>query len=388
MADQAAPEKPKTSKLDAKESERIRRNLQDEVDGAALYDALAGAEADPERKSILSELAGVERSHAAVWAEKLRDAGEETKASPSARTRLFAFLARRFGARAVMPVAQALEANATDGYRGQKDAEALGLPRQEHSHAVVFSKLAESGGSASPAKQETWHRASRGGNLRAAIFGVNDGLLSNFCLIMGMAGGTASAGAATEHQMVLLAGFAGMIAGAFSMAAGEYVSVRSQRELFEREIDKESEERQSSPEEEAKELELIYRAKGIPKEQAAELARSILANHDSALDTLAREELGLDPSELGSPWGAALSSFGAFVLGALVPLAPFFFVHGKSGVLISAAVSGASLFAIGAVLSIFTGKSPWKSGARMLIVGSGVAALTHLLGRLAGVAVG
>jgi VIT1/CCC1 family predicted Fe2+/Mn2+ transporter len=388
MVNEAAPASPQKARMDAKEVRRMRQNLQDEVNGAALYDALAAAEKDPGRRSILKELAEVERGHAAVWAEKLRAAGEEFKAVPSARTRFLAFLARRLGARSVMPVAQALEASATQSYRGQEDAEALGLPRQERSHAVVFSQLATAADSAPSARQEAWHRASRGGNLRAAIFGVNDGLLSNFCLIMGMAGGTASAGAATEHQMILLAGFAGMIAGAGSMAAGEYVSVRSQRELFEREIEKESEELQASPEEEAKELELIYRAKGIPEEQARQLAASILANHDTALDTLAREELGLDPSELGSPWGAASSSFGAFVFGALVPLAPFFFTQGIYGVRISALVSGASLFAVGAALSIFTGKSPWKSGARMLLVGSAVAALTHLLGRLAGVAVG
>ncbi len=388
MANEAAPEDLKKPKMDAKEARRMRQNLQDEINGAALYDALAAAERDPGRKSILKELAEVERGHAAVWAEKLRDAGEKAEVTPSGRTRFLGFLARKLGARAVMPVAQALEANATQSYSGQKDAEALGLPRQERSHAVVFSQLAAGQEPASSPKQEAWHRASRGGNLRAAIFGVNDGLLSNFCLIMGMAGGTAAAGAATEHQMVLLAGFAGMIAGACSMAAGEYVSVRSQRELFEREIEKESEELQASPEEEAKELELIYRAKGIQAEQARQLAASIVANHDTALDTLAREELGLDPSELGSPWGAALSSFGAFVAGALVPLAPFFFAQGRSGVWMSATVSGASLFAVGAVLSIFTGKSPWRSGARMLLVGSGVAALTHLLGRLAGVAVG
>ncbi len=388
MAGETAPVSRNSVKLDAREIRRFRRNLQDEVNGAALYDALAAAESDPGRASILKELAEVERSHAAVWAGKLRDAGESSHERPSRRTRLLAFLARRLGTRAVMPVAQALEANATQSYKGQKDAEALGLPGQERSHAVVFSKLSAANDSVPAGGQEAWHRSSGGGNLRAAIFGVNDGLLSNFCLIMGMAGGTAAAGAATEHRMVLLAGFAGMIAGACSMAAGEYVSVRSQRELFEREIEKESEELQASPEEEARELELIYRAKGIPQEQARQLAASILASHESALDTLAREELGLDPSELGSPWGAASSSFGAFVLGALVPLAPFFFAQGRSGVWTSAVVSGACLFTVGAVLSIFTGKSPWKSGARMLVVGSGVAALTHILGRLAGVAVG
>ncbi len=363
---------------------RWRRNYEDEVDAAALYESLAAAERDPERAEILRELARTERDHAAVWAGKLAAADEPVAPRPSRRTRLLGFLARRFGVRGVLPVAQALEAGATAGYAGQADAVALGMDRQERSHARVFSQLAESG-SAGIAAQESWHRASRGGNLRAAVFGVNDGLLSNFSLLMGIAGGAAAAGAASERQMVLLAGIAGMLAGAFSMAAGEYVSVRSQRELFEHELEKEAEELEASPTEEAKELELIYRAKGIPREQAAQLAASIVAAPASALDTLAREELGLDPSELGSPWGAAASSFFAFVGGALVPLLPFVALPARSGLWVSAGLSGVALFAVGAVLSVFTGRGALRGGLRMVLVGGGVALLTHLIGRLVGV---
>jgi vacuolar iron transporter family protein len=365
------------------EIRRWRQNLQDEVNGAALYDALATAERDPQRSEVLKELAAVERTHAEVWAAKLSSAGLPAQPAPTLRTRLLAFLARRFGARAVLPVARAMEVTATGGYAGQADAAALRLPQQENGHARVVSAMAEP----APAKRETWHRSAGGGNLRAAVFGVNDGLLSNFSLIMGMAGGTAAAGAGAEHQMVLLAGFAGMLAGAFSMAAGEYVSVRSQRELFEREIAKEREELETSPAEEAEELELIYRAKGIPRAQAAQLAAALLSNPESALDTLAREELGLDPSELGSPWGAAGSSFLAFVVGALVPLLPFLLMKGPGALWISAAASGLSLFAIGATLSLFTGRSALWSGLRMLLVGGVVALATNLIGRAVGVAV-
>jgi len=369
---------------DKSEIRRWQENLQDEVDGSALYDALAAAERDPKRAEVLRELAAVERGHAEVWAEKLRDAGLPDRPTPQVRTRLLSFLARRFGARALLPVARAMEVNATDGYAGQKDAAALRMPQQERSHAKVFSQMAKGG---SVAEHEAWHRSSGGGNLRAAVFGVNDGLLSNFSLIMGMAGGTAAAGAAAEHQMVLLAGFAGMLAGAFSMAAGEYVSVRSQRELFEREIEKEREELETSPAEEAKELELIYRAKGLPKEQAEQLAAAIIANPESALDTLAREELGLDPTELGSPWGAAGSSFLAFVAGALVPLVPFLLMKGPAATWTSAGASGLALFGIGATLSLFTGRGVLWSGLRMLLVGGGVALATNLIGRAVGVAV-
>jgi len=371
---------------DKSEIRRWQENLQDEVDGSALYDALAAAERDPKRAEVLRELAAVERTHAEVWAEKLRAAGLPDRPSPATRTRVLSFLARRFGTRALLPVAQAMEVNATGGYAGQKDAAALRMPQQERSHAKVFSQMAREG-SATVAAHEGWHRSSGGGNLRAAVFGVNDGLLSNFSLIMGMAGGTAAAGAVAEHQMVLLAGFAGMLAGAFSMAAGEYVSVRSQRELFEREIAKEREELETSPAEETKELELIYRAKGLPKEQAEQLAAAIVANPESALDTLAREELGLDPTELGSPWGAAGSSFLAFVAGALVPLTPFLLMKGPGATWTSAGASGLVLFGIGATLSLFTGRGALWSGLRMLLVGGGVALVTNLIGRAVGVAV-
>jgi VIT1/CCC1 family predicted Fe2+/Mn2+ transporter len=272
-----------------------------------------------------------------------------------------------------------MERSADGSYAGQADAKALGMDRQERIHAKVFASMEGGGASSGIAEQESWHRSSGGGSLRAAVFGLNDGLVSNFSLMMGVAG------AAPGRGVVLLTGVAGMLAGAFSMAAGEYISVRSQRELYEREIAQEEEELAASPEEERKELELIYRAKGIPREEAAQLARSLLGNASSALDTLAREELGLDPGELGSPWTAASSSFVAFVAGALIPLLPFLAVHGSWGTWLSAGVSAAALFGVGALLSIFTGKSALYSGFRMAAIGSLVALVTNTLGRIIGV---
>jgi VIT1/CCC1 family predicted Fe2+/Mn2+ transporter len=227
------------------------------------------------------------------------------------------------------------------------------------------------------------HRGlSGGGNLRAAVFGVNDGLVSNASLIFGVAGATADA------RMILLSGVAGLLAGAFSMAAGEYVSVRSQREMYEYQIGLEREELGQYPEEEASELALIYAARGIPKDEAKRMADVILVDPSKALDTLAREELGLNPSELGSPWGAAGFSFFSFAAGALLPLLPFLFSAGIASLYLSVALTAAGLFGVGVALSLFTGRQALRGGLRMLAIGGGAGLLTFLIGRLLGVSLG
>lgn len=359
-----------------------RQNLQDEINGAALYEAMAEAEKHEDRAAIFRELAETERGHAAVWAKKIEDAGGDVSSgSPSAKTRLLSFLASRLGTGSVFPIVQAIEKGADDSYAGQKSADALRISRVEKSHAKIFATL-KSASPGSIVNAESWHRRDTGGSLRAAVFGVNDGLVSNFSLIMGVAG------ASQDVRNILIAGVAGLLAGAFSMGAGEYVSVRSQRELFENEIGKEKEELLTSPEEEKKELELIYRAKGIPKEAAVQLAATMLENPQSALDTLAREELGLDPGDLGSPWKVAASSFSAFAAGAFIPLLPFLFFRGTHGVLASALLAGIALFSVGGTLAVFTGKSVLYSGFRMLCIGGVVALVTNGLGRLLGVTLG
>jgi len=222
---------------------------------------------------------------------------------------------------------------------------------------------------------------SRAGSLRAAVFGVNDGLVSNFSLVMGFAGADA------KPEYLLLAGIAGLLAGSFSMAAGEYVSMRAQRELFEQQIAMEKQELEMSPKEEEEELALIYQAKGIPEDEAHVLARRIVANPHTAIDTLAREELGLDPSELGSPWVAAVSSFIAFVIGALVPVLPYLFTSGRGAWIASASLSCLALFAVGALLSIFTARGPFISGTRMLGIGLLASGITYSVGWFLGVSV-
>jgi VIT1/CCC1 family predicted Fe2+/Mn2+ transporter len=217
--------------------------------------------------------------------------------------------------------------------------------------------------------------------LRATVFGVNDGLVSNFSLVMGVAGGT------TSNSIVLLAGIAGLVAGAFSMSSGEWLSIRSQRELYENELRIEQEELRAFPEEERNELEMIYRAKGIPPDAAHELVESIMSRNEVALDTLAREELGLDPSTLGSPWVAAFSSFAAFALGAALPVIPFLFGGGAAPTIVAAVISVLALFGVGAATSIFTGRHAGRAGLRMALIGAVVALITFGIGSLVGQAV-
>jgi VIT1/CCC1 family predicted Fe2+/Mn2+ transporter len=217
-----------------------------------------------------------------------------------------------------------------------------------------------------------------GGNLRAAVFGVNDGLVSNTSLIMGMAGAT------HETGIILTSGLAGLLAGALSMAAGEYISMRSQREMFENQITLEREELAQYPEEEAEELALIYSARGMDMEEARTIARKMIAEPEYGLSVLAREELGLNPDDLGSPWGAAIFSFLAFTGGALIPLIPFLLSLGAA-VTAAAMLAGISLFGVGAAISLFTGRAALWSGLRMVLIGGGAGLVTYGLGAALGV---
>jgi VIT1/CCC1 family predicted Fe2+/Mn2+ transporter len=233
-----------------------------------------------------------------------------------------------------------------------------------------------------PIEEQSGPRA-RSGALRAAIFGVNDGLVSNLALIMGVTG------AGVANDVIVLAGVAGLMAGAFSMAGGEYISMRVQREVFERLIHLEAHELRTEPEEEIQELAEIYVRKGIPGDIARAAAEALMENPEMALETHAREELGLDPEEgLGSPWGAAISSFLAFAFGATVPLVPFLVSSGTAAAVAATVASLVTLFAVGAVLSMYTGRSAIWSGARMMLIGGALAGLTYFVGRALGVGPG
>ncbi|TAL57580.1 MAG: hypothetical protein EPN86_01805 [Nanoarchaeota archaeon] len=217
------------------------------------------------------------------------------------------------------------------------------------------------------------------GSIRAAVFGINDGLVSNTSLIVGVAGAT------QDSKTILIAGFVGLISGAFSMAAGEYISMNSQRELFENQIEIEKREQEQSPKEEREELAKIYMRRGIPKKQAHILAKKMMKDPKHALDVHAREELGLNPQELGSPWGAAFSSFVAFSAGGLVPLIPFFISSRSSNVIFAAILGIGGLFFVGSALSRFTGRNPVISGLRMMLIGSLAGLVTYLIGSWMGV---
>ena len=218
--------------------------------------------------------------------------------------------------------------------------------------------------------------------MRAVIFGVSDGLVSNLSLVMGVAG------ASTQSSLIMLTGIAGLLAGAFSMAAGEYVSMQSQRELYERQIALERAELEAVPEEEQAELAAVYRSKGFTQEEAARIAERIFRNPEAALETLIREELGLDPDELGSPWGAASGSFTAFAVGAVIPVVPYLLASGTVAFAGSIILSAIALFAVGSGVSLLTGRSVWFSGARQVAIGAAAAAVTFAVGHLIGVAVG
>jgi VIT1/CCC1 family predicted Fe2+/Mn2+ transporter len=367
------------------EIRRYQANLDDENDGIALYQMMAAAEPFPERRRIFENLAQVEARHAEIWRRRLRDAGIlPVDKRPGWRVRLAGFIARRFGVQAALPIIRSLESGAYATYMAQ-DATARRMAPDEIGHEVTIGRLERLSDEGNPNPvQESWHRTGGGGVLRATVFGVNDGLVSNAALVMGFAGAQVGPG------VVLLAGIAGLLAGAFSMGVGEYISMRAQRELFEHQIEIEERELLSAPAEEEHELTAIYQAKGLPEDVARSLAGRLNADPNVALDILIREELGLDPTQLGSAWGAALGSFLAFAVGAAIPVLPFLFIQsaGPTATMLSAGLSAIALFTVGAVVSLFTGRSFLLSGGRQLLLGAAAAALTYGVGTLIGISTG
>ena len=368
------------------ELRRYRVNWQDEIDSAALYRALADVEDSTQVAEVYRRLAAAEERHAGFWEERMRAAGHEPPARKVGwRTRLLAAIARRFGTQLVLPTLDALEEADSGGYERQPESAGTAMPGEERSHARVLRSLAGASGveGGALARFEGRHRAASGNALRAAVLGANDGLLSNFSLVMGVAGAQVAA------HTVLLTGLAGLLAGAGSMAMGEWISVQSARELAGRQLEIEAAEIEEIPEEEQEELALIYEGKGMAPEHARELAARQIADRSTALDTLAREELGIDPEELGgSAYVAAGTSFVLFAIGAIIPVAPYFFLSGTAAVVVSACASALGLFGIGAAITVFTGRSVLFSGGRQVGVGLAAAALTYAVGRLIGAAVG
>jgi VIT1/CCC1 family predicted Fe2+/Mn2+ transporter len=366
------------------EIKRYRENLNEELDAVALYSRLAETEQNPTLAAVYVKLVDNEKKHAEFWRTKLLDAGADVPEYKTGwRTRIFGWLAAKTGPAFILPAVASLEISAAAGYDSQHDAESAGMPADERSHARIFGYLARNSGGlkgSDLARFEGRHRAAGGNALRAAVLGANDGLLSIFCLVMGVAG------AGVSSQYILLTGLAGLLAGAFSMALGEWLSVQSSRELFRHQLDVEKHELAEIPEEEKEELALIYQAKGIDAQTAFQLADRLVSDQETALDTLAREELGIDPAELGgSAWEAAFTSFILFVIGAIIPVAPYIFFSGVAGIIASAASSVAALFIIGAAITLMTGRHPVMSGLRQVLFGLVTATVTFLIGHLFGV---
>jgi VIT1/CCC1 family predicted Fe2+/Mn2+ transporter len=363
---------------------RWRANLQGEIDGCAVYTAMALGEREAPLAAVYRRLAETERRHATLWETKLREAGAWSGVpAPSWRGRVLAALAHRFGAGAVAPTMAGREAKDEGGYDWQPEAAGTSLPRDERSHARLLREIVGTGISGPGiARLEGRHRT--GGNaLRAAVLGVDDGLVSNFCLVMGVAGANA------DGRAIVLAGLAGLLAGSLSMALGEWLSVQSARELYAKQIRVEAEELSAAPEEEELELALIYQAKGVPEHQSRAIARQIISGDTrAALDALSREELAIDPDELGgSAWVAAGTSFAMFATGALVPLIPFALLSGTPAVIAAAVLAALALFVVGALITVITGQSAFRAGLRQLAIGVAAAAVTFGVGRLLGTAI-
>lgn len=341
----------------------ILDNWTEEKRSAYLYQQIAAIETDEKHKTLFLNLSEMADKQADIWAVQLKNANIPIPAAyiPNWHTKLILGLVRLFGARRMRLILSATKVRGMSIYR----EESLG-----HQFPKVFGELEEQ------------HRSIQsGGNLRAAVFGVNDGLLSNASLILGVAG------AQMDPHFILISGVAGLLAGACSMGSGEYVSVRSQREMLEYQLSLEKHELDTYPEEEAAELALIYEARGLPKAEAERMAHLLIQNPEKALDTLAREELGVNPDELGSPWGAAIASFVSFTVGAFVPLIPFIFFHTSFNLEIAIGLTGLALFSVGATISLFTQRNPWWSGMRTLIIGLAAGGFTYFIGTLFGVSV-
>jgi VIT1/CCC1 family predicted Fe2+/Mn2+ transporter len=394
-------------------------SLRLERDAIYLYDALARIDKDAERAEAFRAMAVTERRHAGIWEDRLRAEGVAIPppSRPRLRVRFIVAAARAFGTRAVADMVTALEGKEEAFYASQvglspetdeavatiaadEAANAatwkqLGPPPAKPSHSErVRARAVENGtgrdgvavakAASSPmdiVRSEKWHRAGQSGTLRATVFGVSDGLVSNTALVMGVAG------ADPDPSVILLSGIAGLLAGAFSMAAGEWVSMQSQRELFERQIELERAELEAMPEEEEAELAAAYRSKGFTAQEADEIAHRVIQDPAVALDTIVREELGLDPGQLGSPWGAAVGSFLAFVIGAIVPVIPYIFLSGAAAFALSLGASLVAMFLVGVAVSLLTGRNPIFSGARQVMLGGAAAGVTFLVGRIIGVSV-
>ena len=364
---------------------KLKAQLQTEVDTAFLYESIANIQSDENLTRVLKSLAQIEKGHAKHILDKVKEISPNySMPLPSSRAKFQLKLGKLFGYNSIISSLSNVEkqfALNTIKNKIEKGEKPNGF---EHNHLNIIeavnnnAALNVSGGLLS--KFESRHKSVGGNALRAAVLGSNDGLVSNMSLVMGVAG------AAVSNDTILLTGIAGLMAGAISMALGEWLSVQSSRELNQRQIDLETEELEASPEEEKKELVLLYQAKGMNAIEAQKLADKAFDNPETAIDAIITEELGIDKEELGgSAWEAAIASFILFAIGAIIPLYPFMILDGKNAIYLSIASSVVGLFGIGATITLLTGKSIMFSGMRQVAFGLAAAAVTYGIGTLIGV---
>ena len=360
------------------------RNIQTEVDAAYLYGILAEKEEDPAVAAVFREMSDIERGHALAFLEhnKLLPGNMP---GPSRRARTLRRIGAIFGYDYLLGVLLDTEKGIAASVSGARKRKGDLSRITDTAHVSILQNILRKNTAISAsgiARFEKRHRSVGGNALRAAVLGGNDGLVSNFSLVMGIAGATGG------RQEVLLTGIAGLLAGALSMALGEWISVKSSQELYENQMQLEMDELQASPASEERELALIYQSKGIPREQSLQMASEILSDKERAHQMLVREELGINPEDLkGSAWEAAITSFMLFAVGAIIPVIPFFITGGTRAIVFSTALSAGGLFLIGAAITLFTGKSVWYSGMRQVIFGLMAAAITFGIGKLIGVSV-
>lgn len=360
------------------------KNIQTEVDASYLYALLAEKEEDENAKEVFSQMSEIEKSHAVAFLEKA-GLSPDKMPKPSGRAKTLKLIGGILGYDYVLGVLMDTEKSISASVGKARKLTNTERAVTDTAHVKILENLIENNPNISGhtlSRFEKRHRSVGGNALRAAVLGGNDGLISNFSLIMGVAG------AASDQKAVILAGIAGLLAGSLAMALGEWISVQSSKELYENQMDLEMDELEVNPEGEEREIALIYRAKGIPQNQAEEMAKEIMTDQAKAHEFLVKEELGINSEELkGSAWEASIASFFMFAIGAIIPLFPFFFFGGMKGIMISAICSAMGLFGIGAAITLFTGKSVWFSGLRMVVFGLIAAAITFGIGRLIGFSV-
>ncbi|MBK7094026.1 MAG: VIT1/CCC1 transporter family protein [Saprospiraceae bacterium] len=362
-----------------------KQSIQTEIDAWYLYNKLAENEKDEIIVDVFRQMSNIEKSHAEIFAKKANLILEDIM-QPSWRAKILNFIGKVFGYDYVLGSLMETEKSISNAIISQKKKTSRTIDGSETNHVQILRSILEKGDKVTGAhlsKFESRHRSVGGNAIRAAVLGGNDGLVSNFSLVMGIAGATAG------QSGVLLAGLAGLLAGALSMALGEWISVKSSQELYENQMNIEMEELENNPEGEMKELVLIYMAKGIPENQAQQMAQDIMKDKKLAHSVLIKEELGINAEELkGSAVEAAVYSFILFAIGAMIPVIPFFFTNGLKAILISVALSAAGLFLIGGSITLFTRKNVFYSGFRQVIFGLAAAAVTFGIGKLIGVSLG